>query len=518
MPALRTAPAPTAPQLRLPPHRPRTALLATLTGLLAAAACLLVLPRPPALSDVSSGDPALADRLRTAAQGVPSQGIAASVSGPDGTATAAVGNADTRPGRRRPMTATTPQEIGSVTKSLTGLLLADAVRRGEVTPTTTLGEVHADKDLPPELARTTLAELATHRSGLPRLDESTLLRGLLVGVTHGNPYAGHTPASLLQAAADTELRGERGEYAYSNLGAALLGWALAERAGLPYPELLRTRVLEPLGMHATSATPQPLPAGRAHQRSANGLPAEPWTSAGSAPAGAGVWSTAEDLGRLAAAVAAGRAPGQDAVLPRHPTDQQGMRTGWGWYTAQLDGRDVLLTNGAVGGAAASVAVDPATGRSVAVVAPSVADTQTVALRLLGLDVPGEPRTARSVPWRSPLVLVTLGLLVVAPLGVLLPALRRHATRAAQLPDRLRIVGALLSSAAVLAVVRQVGAWQVVPPAAWSAAVGVSAAGGLLLVVRWRAVGWPRRHRALRWISGGAGVLVSVAVLAAVLLH
>src|SRR5690554_4687673 len=57
-------------------------------------------------------------------------------------------------------------EIGSVSKGLTGLLYAEAVTRGEVTPSSTLGDF---LPLGAEVADVTLGALATHTSGLPRL-------------------------------------------------------------------------------------------------------------------------------------------------------------------------------------------------------------------------------------------------------------------------------------------------------------------------------------------------------------
>ncbi|NAZ87133.1 serine hydrolase domain-containing protein [Kineococcus indalonis] len=288
------------------------------------------------------------------------------------------------------MTPATPQEVGSVTKAVTGLLLAEAVARGEVTERTTLAEVHTGRELPAELGRTTLGELATHTSGLPRLSTRAQLRALLTDRTLGNPYAWDTPGSLLADAGSTPLRTERGAHSYSNLGYALLGQALAVRAGTPYPQLLHERVLRPLGMAATAALPAPLPAGRAHEVAPDGRATRPWLSAGSAPAGTGVFSTAEDLGRLAAAAARGELPGAAALEPR--VDADGARTGWGWLTASLDGRTVVGVNGATYGAQASVWCEPATGRWVAVTAPTGPGaepaTQTAALRLLLGEDPG----------------------------------------------------------------------------------------------------------------------------------
>ena len=60
-------------------------------------------------------------------------------------------------------------EIGSITKVLTGELLAIAVERGEVTLDDTLGE-HLDLGDAP-VASVPLVQLATHHSGLPHWPE-----------------------------------------------------------------------------------------------------------------------------------------------------------------------------------------------------------------------------------------------------------------------------------------------------------------------------------------------------------
>lgn len=352
-------------------RRSRPTLFVVLAAALVAGLSAFTPATPPTPTADSTGDPALARRLRLAVGDLPGQGFAVAAGDGSTSAQAAIGEAS--PGR--PLTATTPQEIGSVTKSMTGLLFADAVERGEVTPATTLGEVYPG--LPGELAVTTLTELATHTSGLPRLSTRAQLRSLVTNLTYGNPYEWDTPGSLLSDAGSTWLRTPRGEFSYSNLGYALLGQALAVRAGVPYPQLLTDRVLAPLGMTATVAAPDPLPAGRALERGADGRRTTPWSSTGSVPAGIGVYSTAADLGRLAAAAVSGDVPGSAASA------------GWGWFPAEVDGRTLLGNNGATYGVQSSIWLDPASGRWVAVTSPSGSagvDTQTIAFRLLGIDV------------------------------------------------------------------------------------------------------------------------------------
>src|SRR5262249_62315271 len=44
------------------------------------------------------------------------------------------------------------------------------------------------------------------------------------------------------------------QWEYSNLGAGLLGHALACHAGMSYEQLVKTRILDPLGMMSTTIT------------------------------------------------------------------------------------------------------------------------------------------------------------------------------------------------------------------------------------------------------------------------
>ena len=127
----------------------------------------------------------------------------------------------------------TEYEIGSITKTFTGLLLADAIERGEVTADTKVGAL-----LPlsgAQVADVTLAELASHRSGLSaqgmQLDET--IPFLVRLEMHRNPFI-HDVEGVLAIARKATLT-SRGAFVYSNLGTALLGHALASAAYAEYP-------------------------------------------------------------------------------------------------------------------------------------------------------------------------------------------------------------------------------------------------------------------------------------------
>src|SRR5918999_5632422 len=128
-------------------------------------------------------------------------------------------------------------ELGSITKAVTGLLLADAVVRGEVELGTTLDECL------PGARPLRLADLASHTAGLPRLPLAFLRRAGFTNMT--DPYAGTTVDELVADLGRVRVRRLK-RRRYSNFGAALLGQALAARAGVPYERLAQERVLRPL--------------------------------------------------------------------------------------------------------------------------------------------------------------------------------------------------------------------------------------------------------------------------------
>jgi CubicO group peptidase (beta-lactamase class C family) len=163
-------------------------------------------------------------------------------------------------------------ELGSITKVATGLLLADAVVRGEVALDTTLDEcLDGAKPL-------RLGDLASHTSGLPRLPLAFLRRAGMTNLT--DPYEGTTVDELVDDLRRVHLR--RPRVRYSNFGAALLGQALAARAGAPYEQLVDERVLHPLGVAEVWARDAP-PVAQPHDR--RGRPVPPWELGAYAPAG-----------------------------------------------------------------------------------------------------------------------------------------------------------------------------------------------------------------------------------------
>ncbi len=182
-------------------------------------------------------------------------------------------------------------EIGSVTKTFTSLALAQMVAQKKVTLEEPVRELlpagWVTKPNGPEI---TLLDLATHHSGLPRLPDN------LKPASMADPYADYGPEQLEAFLKERGVgRPEKTEFAYSNLGVGLLGFALAQKAGAPYAELIHNEVTGPMGLKDTVITLSPEQQKRFIQGYTGAHTAQgPWHLNALAGAGA-LRSTAADL-------------------------------------------------------------------------------------------------------------------------------------------------------------------------------------------------------------------------------
>jgi len=339
---------------------------------------VLARPSPPSLSTHVTGDPELAAAVRPHLQGALDRVSVVTIDGDTVTYAHFGANNDTE------------YEIGSLTKTVTSLLLADAIARGEVTADTKVGEL-----LPlagAAVADVSLAELASHRSGLPlvatRLQDMVPL--YLLAVTHRNPYI-HDADEVIALARDVNLS-HRGQFAYSNLGGALLGHALAAASNMDYGRLVQERIFTPLGMTASSIplTSGSLPDDPPTGYSVTGKAEPPWTMNGWAPAG-GIRSTPADVVRYAQALLNGSAPGMDALTPRWESgldafaphwESGAQKVGYAWFTEEIEGRMVTWHDGGTGGFASIIVLDRASHRAVIVLSNTNASVNDAGLALL----------------------------------------------------------------------------------------------------------------------------------------
>lgn len=261
-------------------------------------------------------------------------------------------------------------EIGSVTKTYTALLLAEASARGEVAYHDPIADYLPRGAVPVHRSGTpiTLLHLATHTAGLPRLPAGFLAAALPAWFT--DPYAGYSARQLLASLGSTRVRSRPGSRVhYSNLGVGLLGQLLAQVAATDYPRLLDARVLGPLGLTRTTCDPGSAQAvGYWH-----GRPRPPWRIPALPGAGA-LRSSARDLLRYLEALldpagAGGLAHAltevrrQRLVLPR-----SGDGLCLVWNQRSRHGRDLLFHSGGTRGFTAFLGFCPQTGTGLAALA------------------------------------------------------------------------------------------------------------------------------------------------------
>lgn len=285
-------------------------------------------------------------------------------------------------------------EIGSITKTFTALLLADAVARKELALNDSVESVLPDKPTLRDAAGEPLRwiDLATHRSGLPRLATNMQPRD------PADPYADYGAEHLslfLRGWKPTRRRGEA--FGYSNLGFGLLGQALAWRAGKSYDALLTERVLQPLALDGLVRQPA---AGqrRVTGHDVQGRPVADWHFT-DVHAGAGaLLGTAASLARYAqSALGVFDHPLKEAFalcLRRHADGGAPINPiGLAWMLAPLNGRTVFTHDGGTFGCSSSLWLDPQRNRAALVLANASVKVADLALHVLDRSVPADDLAA-----------------------------------------------------------------------------------------------------------------------------
>jgi serine-type D-Ala-D-Ala carboxypeptidase/endopeptidase len=280
-------------------------------------------------------------------------------------------------------------EYGSITKTFTALLLADSALRGELKLDDAVESVLPAglklRDSAGEPLR--FIDLATHRSGLPRLPPNIQPRDI------ADPYADYDAAALwagLQAWRAERRRGERFEY--SNLGFGLLGEALARRLELDFATALARRVLEPLGLpELVVRTPGKDVPRLAPGHDAESRPVPPWRFGVLGGAGA-ISGSARELARFAqaalGAVPTPLAPAFRLAMRRHAQGPAaGVGIGLAWFLPSVGGRELVNHDGGTFGMSTSLFIDPAAGRAAAVLANAHVPVQDLALHALTATTP-----------------------------------------------------------------------------------------------------------------------------------
>jgi D-alanyl-D-alanine-carboxypeptidase/D-alanyl-D-alanine-endopeptidase len=269
-------------------------------------------------------------------------------------------------GTSRPLDEHSLFEIGSVTKTFTATLLADMVLHHEVNLTDPVGQFFQPKD--------------------PK-----------------DPYADYTWEKLSEFLNSYALPRDPGDqFEYSNLGASVLGDALADEARTSYPALLQSRIFNSLGMTESSAlTISALPPSLFERMTTgHGLDDEvtpAWNLDAMAPAGAIRSSVADMLRYVRCNLGLG--PLAEACLfAQQPRDTlPGNQIGLIWWTG--DYVPIIRHGGDTAGYHACVAISPDRQRGVVVLANGGSSVGPLAEELIdaSLAIPQLPAFVTLAP-------------------------------------------------------------------------------------------------------------------------
>jgi len=289
-------------------------------------------------------------------------------------------------------------EIGSITKAFTAIVLADMVAKSEVAfddPVAKFlpaGEVAMPTRGSKEI---TLLDLSTHRSALPRMPDN------FAPADAANPYADYTVEQMYEFLSNHELRRDIGaEAEYSNLGVGLLGHVLARVNGSSYEELVRERILDPLGMSATAITLSDSMRHRlAKGHDLTGNVASNWDIATLEGAGA----LRSDVSDMLKFIAANTGPAESslevAMRASHEvrSDFSGnVDIGLNWIIMNVGDDKVIWHNGGTGGYHAFAGFDPDRGVGAVVLTNSSHDTDDIGMHLINSELPlREPPAERT---------------------------------------------------------------------------------------------------------------------------
>ena len=287
-------------------------------------------------------------------------------------------------------------EIGSITKVFTTSLLQDMVDRGEVH----LGDA-VSQYLPKSVQvpargehEITLLDLATQSSGLPRMPSNFTPRDSM------NPYADYSVQQMYTFLSGYQLTRDPGaEYEYSNLGMGLLGHALSLKGRASYEELLRRRILTPLGLRETAITLTPaMRAKLAPGHDAEGRVVPNWDLPTLAGAGA-LRSTVNDMLTFLAANLDSAATLLSPTLrrthgERHATNNPSLKVGLGWHILARPGGNIVWHNGGTGGYRTFTGFDPVRRLGVVVLSNLDASVDDIGYHLLDETFPLRPIPTR----------------------------------------------------------------------------------------------------------------------------
>lgn len=278
-------------------------------------------------------------------------------------------------------------EIGSISKTFTGILLADQVVKGKIKL-----DDPVQAYLPEGVTVPTrngeaiqLVHLSNHTSALPRMPSN------FNPANPANPFADYSEKAMYDFLTSYALTRDIGsQYEYSNYAVGLLGHILAQQQKMTYEELMVKAIATPLKMKDTRVTLTPKMEKNLAKGHSGRQEVENWDIPTLGGAGA-IRSTAVDMLKyLAANMGLQKSDLYPAMQLSHKNTRKEASqpvVGLGWHTANVSDTEVIWHNGGTGGYRTFTGFVKGGKKGVVVLANSTASVDDIGLHLLNPSSP-----------------------------------------------------------------------------------------------------------------------------------
>jgi CubicO group peptidase (beta-lactamase class C family) len=274
-------------------------------------------------------------------------------------------------------------EIGSISKTFTAILLADAVNQGKISLDDPLSKfLPGQHEISFEGVPVTVRMLSNHTSGLPRMPDN-----FSEGTTDPlNPYKNYSREDLMNFLKTVKLSRKPGTvYEYSNLAVATVGLILEDLYHKSFESLVREKILAPLKMDDTKQFLIKKDSARfASGYNEQGVYNGPWDFKAFAAAGS-LRSTSSDMLKYAKANW-GEGPASlekaIALTQKKTFSDANISIGLGWHFIKPGKDEVLFHNGGTGGYRSFLAINREKKFAVVVLSNSAIGTEGIGNKLM----------------------------------------------------------------------------------------------------------------------------------------
>lgn len=284
-------------------------------------------------------------------------------------------------------------EIGSISKTFTGILLAEMVLKGELSLDTPLQQLLPEGVKAPTRNGQSikLYQLSNHTSSLPRMPDN------FNPSNPANPFADYSEKQLYDFLTDYKLTRDIGsKYEYSNYASGLLGYLLSNKKKLSYEELMVKVIAKPLKLENTRISITPKMKENLAIGYSAGVEVENWDFTTLAGAGA-IRSTAVDMiNYLEANMGIKKSNLYPAMQLSHKNSRIGgsKPVGLGWEIMSRDGLEIVWKDGGTAGYRAFVGFIKGGDKGVVVLSNSDISVDDIGIHLLSpesaLNKPKKP--------------------------------------------------------------------------------------------------------------------------------